>query len=108
MVARVRLAVRVRVVSVVRVPVAPEVLAVRVPAVDPEALVVRAPVVDLVVRVAVRVPRVAVEPRVVAVAVVVRKSCSPVRFVTPNPRHRFPKASSSSSAVCRHRSSRRV
>lgn len=88
---------RVRVDSVVRVRVV--VLVVRV--------VVRGPVVVRDVPVVVRVRPVDVAPREAVVAVVARKNCSPARFATPTRRPRCPKASSSSSAVCRLKSSHR-
>ena len=96
---RVVSAVPVREVSAVRVPVVALVDPVVVPAV-----LVAVPVAP----VEVLVPRVVVAPRVVAVVVGVKKNCSPVRFATPNPRLRSPKASSSSNVVSRPRSSHRV
>ena len=106
MVARVRPVHRAPVVSVAPVPV---VSAVLVPVVDLVAPVVGLVLVVVpVVRVAVRVRRVVAVHRVVAVVVGAKKNCSPARFATPNPRLRFPRASSSSNAVSRLRSSPRV
>jgi hypothetical protein len=65
-------------------------------------------VVAPVVPVVALVRRVVVVRHAAVVAVVAKKNCSPARFATPSRRLRFPKASSSSSAVCRPRSSRLV
>ena len=91
--------------SVARVPVVVRVVLVEAPEVPVVALVL---VVVRVVLVEVRVRQVVVVRRVGVVGVVVRKSCSPVRFATPNRPRPSPRASSSSNAVCRPRSSRRV
>ena len=97
--------VRAPVDSVARVPVVVRVVLVEAPEVP---VVARVPVVVRVVLVAVRVRQADVVRRAGVAVVVVRKSCSPVRFATPNRLRRSPRASSSSNAVCRPRSSRRV
>jgi len=84
------------------------VLAVREEALVAVLVVLAVPVAVLVVRVAVLVRRVVVVHRVAVADVVVRKSCSPVRFATPSRQSRFPRASSSSNVACQLRSSRRA